>query len=80
MVEDSIYDSYAMRDFMGVDFDERQAPDVTTLLRFRHLLEEHGLPERLFKDIANRLEENGCLICGCTTVDATIIRAGERDP
>jgi IS5 family transposase len=87
MAEDSIYDSYAMRSFMGVDFDERQAPDSTTLLRFRHLLEEHGLPERLFKDIARTLEENGCLMRGGTIVDAAIIRApssaknasGERD-
>jgi IS5 family transposase len=75
MVEDSIYDSYAMRSFMGVDFDERQAPDATTLLKFRHLLEEHGFPEQLFNDIAKRLEENGCLMRGGTIVDATIIRS-----
>jgi IS5 family transposase len=88
MVEDSIYDSYAMRSFMGIDFDGRQAPDATTLLKFRHLLEEHGLQERLFDDIAHRLEENGCLMRGGTIVDATIIRAasstknatGSRDP
>jgi IS5 family transposase len=88
MVEDSIYDSYAMRCFMGVDFDERQAPDATTLLKFRHLLEEHGLPENLFNDITRKLEGHGCLMRGGTIVDATIIRSasstknasGERDP
>jgi IS5 family transposase len=64
-----------MRSFMGIDFDERQAPDATTLLKFRHLLEEHGFPERLFDNIATRLEENGCLMRGGTIVDAAIIRA-----
>ena len=39
-VEDAIYDSYAFRKFMNIDFMEEQAPDATTLLKFRHLLEE----------------------------------------
>ena len=42
-VEDAIYDSYAMRTFMGVNFCEEQAPDATTLLHLRHLLEENHL-------------------------------------
>ena len=40
-VEDAIYDSYAMRRFMGLDFAVEQVPDATTLLHFRHLLEKH---------------------------------------
>jgi len=36
-VEDAIYDSYAMRRFMGLDFTREQVPDATTLLHFRHL-------------------------------------------
>ena len=39
-VEDAIYDSYAMRKFMGINFLTEQVPDATTLLHFRHLLEE----------------------------------------
>ena len=38
-IEDAIYDSYAMRDFMHIDFFTEQVPDSTTLLKFRHLLE-----------------------------------------
>ena len=38
-VEDAIYDSYAMRKFMGINFFEQNVPDATTLLHFRHLLE-----------------------------------------
>lgn len=37
-IEDSIYDSYAMRSFMHIDFNEQQVPDATTLLKLRHLL------------------------------------------
>lgn len=42
-VEDAIYDSYAMRKFMGINFLEEQAPDATTLLHFRHLVEKNGI-------------------------------------
>ena len=41
-VEDAIYDSYAMRRFMGINFLEQDVPDATTLLHFRHLMEEKG--------------------------------------
>ena len=36
-LEDAIYDSYAMRNFVGINFLEEQSPDATTLLKFRHL-------------------------------------------
>ena len=38
-LEDAIYDSYAFRQFIGINFLEEQVPDVTTLLKFRHLQE-----------------------------------------
>jgi IS5 family transposase len=87
-VEDSIYDSHAMRSFMRVSFGDEQAPDSTTLLKFRRLLEKNRLGEALFKDLTQRLEEKGVLMRGGTIVDATIIKApsstknstGERDP
>lgn len=87
-VEDAIYDSYAMRKFMGINFMEEQSPDATTLLKFRHLLEEHGV-NKLFFDAINRcLEQCGHMMKGGTIVDATLISApsstknksGERDP
>ena len=42
-VEDGIYDSYALRSFMKINFVDEQVPDATTLLKFRHLLEQHGI-------------------------------------
>lgn len=88
MVEDSIYDSHAMRCFVGLNFLEEQVPDATTLLKFRHLLEKHHLGEKLFRSINDFLESNGCMMRGGTIVDATLISApsstknesGERDP
>ncbi|WP_425606989.1 hypothetical protein [Ornithinimicrobium faecis] len=32
-----------MRKFLALDFSLAQAPDATTLLHFRHLLEDHQL-------------------------------------
>ena len=84
---DAIYDSYAMRSFMRINFLEEQVPDATTLLKFRHLLEEHNIGEQIFADVSDRLEKAGLIMRGGTVVDATIIaapgstknRAGKRD-
>jgi IS5 family transposase len=73
---------------MRVSFGDEQAPDATTLLKFRHLLEENKLGEVLFKDLTRRLDEKGCLMRGGTIMDASIIKApsstenatGVRDP
>lgn len=87
-IEDAIYDSHAMRDFMRIDFLTDQVPDATTLLHFRHLLEEHHIGEQIFADVKDRLEKAGLIMHGGTIVDATIVaaptstknREGERDP
>ena len=41
--EDAIYDSESMRRFARVELGDDVVPDETTILRFRHLLEQHGL-------------------------------------
>jgi len=87
-VEDAIYDSYAMRRFMGLDFALEQVPDATTLLHFRHLLEEHQLGEKLLAAQNEIFEDQGWIMRGGSIVDATIIAApsstknatGTRDP
>jgi len=87
-VEDAIYDSYAMRRFMGLDFAVEQVPDATTLLHFRHLLDEHKLGEKLLAAQNEIFEEQGWIMRGGSIVDATIIAApsstknatGQRDP
>ena len=87
-VEDAIYDSYAMRRFMRLNFAVEQVPDATTLLHFRHLIEKHGLGEKLLAAQTAMFDEQGWIMRGGSIVDATIIAApsstknatGERDP
>ena len=87
-VEDAIYDSYAMRKFMQLDFSKESVPDATTLTKFRHILEENHLGEKIFADVRDRLDRGGMIMHGGTIVDATIVSApsstknknGERDP
>lgn len=87
-IEDSIYDSYAMRTFMHIDFNEQQVPDATTLLKFRHMLEKNKIGEKIFADVNKRLDNSGLIMHGGTIVDASLIAApkstknktGERDP
>jgi IS5 family transposase len=74
-VEEAIYDSYAMRRFMGLDFAVEQVPDATTLLHFRHLLEKHELGEKLFAEQNRIFDEQGWIMRGGSIVDATIIAA-----
>jgi IS5 family transposase len=74
-LEEHIYDSYAMKKFMGIDFSEEGAPDATTLLKFRHLLDKHGLQKELFETVNEELEGKGKIMRGGTIVDATIIEA-----
>jgi transposase, IS5 family len=42
-LEDALYDSNAMRQFAGIDLGREPVPDETTVCKFRHLLESHGL-------------------------------------
>jgi len=87
-VEEALYDSRAMRRFVGIDLGREPAPDETTVCNFRHLLEAHNLGDQLFVLINTYLQENGLKVSTGTIVDATIIDApsstknkdGERDP
>jgi IS5 family transposase len=74
-VEDAIYDSQALREFVGIDLARESVPDATTLLKFRRLLEEHALTAQLFEGINAHLAERGLLLREGTMVDATIIAA-----
>jgi len=73
--EDAIYDSESMRRFAGVELSEDVVPDETTILRFRHLLEEHDLTAAIFAAVRDLLAEKRLLLQAGTIVDATIIAA-----
>ncbi len=74
-VEEALYDSRAMRRFVGIDLGREPAPDETTVCKFRHLLEAHNLGDQLFVLIAEYLEEHGLSVNTGTIVDASIIDA-----
>lgn len=73
--EEAIYDSESMRRFARVELSEDTIPDETTILNFRHLLEEHELTRAMFESINGLLEGKGLLLRSGTIVDATIIAA-----
>ena len=87
-MEEAFYESPVLRRFAGVDLGVAAAPDETTILRFRHLLEEHDLGGEMLDTVNRYLESKGIRITTGTIVDATIIHApsstknstGERDP
>src|SRR5579859_8186623 len=73
--EDAIYDSESMRRFAKVELSDDVVPDESTILRFRHLLEQHRLTKSIFDAVAGLLEERRLLLRAGTIVDATIIAA-----
>src|ERR1700704_4062780 len=74
-LEDALYDSQALRGFVGIELNRDAIPDATTVLHFRHWLEQHELTRALFDEVAAMLAERGLLMRQGTIVDATIIAA-----
>lgn len=87
-IEDAVYDRISFQRFLGIGEPGDCVPDETTILNFRHLLEEHKLPKKLFAEINRHLQEKGLLMQSGTIVDATLIAASgstknaekKRDP
>ena len=73
--EDALYDIAAFRDFCRIDLGRERVPDATTLLNFRHLLEEHQIGAALFAKVGELLLAHGMTLSGGTIVDATLIAA-----
>src|ERR1700729_4520848 len=74
-VEETLYDSAVMRQFVGIDLGHEPVPDETTTCKFRHLLEEHQLGEQILGTVNLHLQSQGVRITTGTIVDATIIQA-----
>src|SRR6202051_4682634 len=87
-VEEALYDSPVMRQFVGIDLGQEPAPDESTVCKFRHLLEEHKLGEKILGAVNLHLQARGVRITTGTIVDATILHASsstknreqQRDP
>lgn len=87
-MEEAIYDRNSFQRFLEIDLLSERVPDETTILNFRHLLEEHNLARKIFDRVNGYLEDKGLLLKEGTIVDATLIDAPsstknskkERDP
>jgi IS5 family transposase len=74
-VEEALYDIASLRRFAGIDLGCERVPDETTVLKFRHLLEQHKLGEKLFAEVGRVLQAGGFALKTGTIVDATLIGA-----
>ena len=73
--EDAMYDTLLFREFCGFDLGRERIPDATTLLKFRHLLEENDFGKEMFARVGALLQANGVKVSSGTMVDATLIAA-----
>jgi transposase, IS5 family len=74
-VEEALYDSPLMREFVGIDLGREPVPDESTVCKFRHLLEEHQIGAAMLETVNVHLQNKGVRIATGTIVDATIIHA-----
>ena len=74
-VEESIYDRNSFQKFLRIDLLANDVPDETTILNFRHLLEEHKLQVKFFDVIKDILDRKGLIVKNGTITDAVIISA-----
>lgn len=87
-MEEALYDVPLYREFAGLDGAMTRLPDETTILRFRHLLEAHGIAAQILAVVNEILSDKGLMLKAGSAVDATLIAApsstkngsGKRDP
>ena len=88
LMQEMLIDTPCFRRFAGIDMIDGRIPDETTILNFRHLLEERRIAEQFLERVNESLIEQGLLLKQGTILDATIInepsstknKTGERDP
>ena len=73
--EEAIYDRNSFQKFLDIDLLNDTVPDETTILNFRHLLEENQLPKKFFQIVNQIFEQRDLTMKKGTSVDATIIKA-----
>ena len=75
LMEEMLIDIPCFRRFAGIDMVSDRIPDETTILNFRHLLEEQGIGDLIFEAVKQTLKEQGAMLQEGTILDATIIHA-----
>ena len=77
-LEDAIYDSYAMRGFMHIDFLTEQVPSAATLRRFRRLLKKNGIDDMIQEDIRQRLKDAGISLRTWEMTDMSLVMGAQN--
>jgi len=70
--EDLLCENLTVRKYVGVEGD---APDSTTLCKFRHILEVNELTQVIFDELTGLLRKQDTMLKKGTIVDATFIEA-----
>ena len=87
-MEEALHDIPLYREFAKLDAGITRLPDESTILRFRHMLEQNDLGAQILAAVNAKLIDRGLMLKTGTVVDATLIAApsstkndkGERDP
>jgi IS5 family transposase len=87
-MEEALHDIPLYREFAKLDTGITRLPDESTILRFRHMLEQNDLGAQILAAVNAKLIDCGLMLKTGTVVDATLIAApsstkndkGERDP
>ena len=87
-MEDALIEVATIRRFAGIAMISDRIPDETTILAFRHLMENHDLGQQIFEVVKAHLKANCLAMKQGTIIDATLIAAPsstknekkERDP
>jgi len=74
-IEEAIYDRNSFQKFLGIDPFAHNIPDETTVLHFRHMLEENEIQKKIFARIQQLLDQKGLIVKKGTIVDASIFAA-----
>jgi len=71
--EDAVVDILSVRKFVGISVNEDDIPDKSTICRFRNLLIEHDIQQKIFDHLTTSLTAQGLIMKKGSIVDSTII-------
>jgi IS5 family transposase len=74
-MEEALHDMAVYRWFAGLDSGASRLPDESTILRFRHFLEEFGLTKIILAEVNAILQSKGLLVRSGTAIDVALIAA-----
>jgi transposase, IS5 family len=78
-LEAALADRLSFRRFCGFALDA-QTPDHVTIHRFREVLQQQGLAERVFEEINRQIDGCGLILRRGTLIDASLIEAAVKRP